>query len=58
MMPAFDKTGPSLHLMDIVSVVLIGAIWFATFRWQLGKMPLLPLHDARFEGVLEHEHGD
>ena len=36
----------------------IGAIWFATFKWQLGKMPLLPLHDTRFEGVLEHEHGD
>jgi hypothetical protein len=57
-MPAFDKAGPHLHLMDIVMVVLIGAIWFTTFKWQLGKMPLLPLHDTRFEGVLEHEHGD
>ncbi len=26
--------------------------------WQLKKLPLLPLHDPRFEGVLLHEHGD
>jgi hypothetical protein len=24
----------------------------------LKKMPMLPLHDPRFEGELQHEHGD
>ena len=33
-------------------------LWVAAFFWQLKKLPLLPLHDPRFEGVLLHEHGD
>jgi hypothetical protein len=56
--PAFDKQGPHFHLTDIFAVVGIGGIWVATFAWQLKKMPILPLHDPRFEGVLLHEHGD
>jgi hypothetical protein len=60
--PAFkqDKNevrlGPAL--LDLVFLVLIGAIWLAVYFWQLKRMPLLPLHDPRFEGVLHHEHGD
>jgi hypothetical protein len=45
-------------LLDVVFLVLIGAIWVAVYYWQLKRMPLLPRHDPRFEGVLHHEHGD
>lgn len=56
--PAFDKQGPRFHLTDLFAVAGIGGIWVAAFAWQLKKMPILPLHDPRFEGVLLHEHGD
>ena len=58
--PAYEKDGPRLGSLfwDVFYLVVIGAIWAATYFWQLGKMPLLPLHDPRFEGELQHEHGD
>ena len=60
MVPAYEKDGPHLGSLvwDIFYLVVIGIIWIATYFWQLGKMPLLPLHDPRFEGELQHEHGD
>lgn len=57
-MPAFHKNRPELNLLDLLAIVGIGGLWIAAYFWQLGKMPLLPLHDPRFEGVLQHEHGD
>jgi hypothetical protein len=58
--PAYEKDGPHLGSLvwDIFYLVVIGIIWIATYFWQLRKMPLLPLHDPRFEGELQHEHGD
>jgi hypothetical protein len=56
--PAFQKIGPHVHLLDVLGVLGIGGIWLAAFLWQLKKWPLLPLHDPRFEGVLLNEHGD
>ena len=58
--PAYEKDGPRLGSLvwDIFYLVVIGFIWIATYFWQLGKMPLLPMHDPRFEGELQHEHGD
>ncbi|MGD0425479.1 MAG: hypothetical protein ABSC10_02055 [Candidatus Acidiferrales bacterium] len=60
MVPAYEKEGPQLGALvwDIFWLAVIGALWIATYFWQLGKMPLLPLHDPRFEGELQHEHGD
>jgi hypothetical protein len=60
MVPAYEKDGPHLGSLvwDIFYLVVIGIIWIATYFWQLGKLPLLPLHDPRFEGELQHEHGD
>jgi hypothetical protein len=60
--PAFEPDKDKIRLgpmmLDLVFFVLIGAIWLAVYMWQLKRMPLLPLHDPRFEGVLHHEHGD
>jgi len=56
--PSWDKLSPHVHFIDIFAVVGIGGLWVAAFAWQLKKLPLLPLHDPRFEGVLQHEHGD
>jgi hypothetical protein len=58
--PAFqsERKSPQLHPSDFLAVIGIGGIWIGTYIWQLKKMPLLPLHDPRFEGALQHEHGD
>lgn len=56
--PAYQKSGPRPSPLDLFAVVGIGGIWLATFFSELKKWPLLPQHDPRFEGVLEHEHGD
>jgi hypothetical protein len=55
--PAY-QAGPRVHASDILAVLGIGGIWIGAFIWQVKKMPLLPLHDARFSGVMEHQHGD
>jgi hypothetical protein len=56
--PAYEKAGPQIHWLDLFALVGIGGLWLGTFLGQLKKLPLLPLHDPRFEGVLEPEHGD
>jgi hypothetical protein len=58
--PAFknERSAPQLHPADFLAVIGIGGIWVGTYIWQLKRMPLLPLHDPRFEGALQHEHGD
>jgi len=58
--PAFENEhkAPGFRLLDVFAVVGIGGLWLAAFYGQLKKLPLLPLHDPRFEGVLEHQHGD
>jgi hypothetical protein len=55
--PAYESS-PQLHLTDIFAFIGIGGLWLAFYFWQLGRMPLLPLNDPRFEGALVHEHGD
>jgi hypothetical protein len=52
--PAYQKSGPRVHWLDVFAVIGIGGVWIATFLWQLKKLPLLPVHDPRFEGALEH----
>jgi len=57
-MPSFDSDGPHLHATDFLALIGIGGLWVGTFFWQLRKWPMLPQHDPRFEGALQHEHGD
>jgi hypothetical protein len=56
--PSFQQSGPHIHLLDVFAVIGIGGVWVGVYMAQLKKMPLLPLHDPRFAGVLEHQHGD
>lgn len=56
--PAYERSAPEFRLMDVFAVIGLGGLWLAAFYGQLKKLPLLPLHDPRFEGVLEHQHGD
>lgn len=58
--PAFerDKVDFGTLILDVVFIALIGLIFVAVYSWQLKRMPLLPLHDPRFQGALHHEHGD
>ncbi len=58
-LPAFGGGNVHLTWMNVVLPFGLGAIWFAYFLWQLQRMPILPAHDPRMEGVAEHvvEHG-
>jgi hypothetical protein len=44
-MPAFPDTTIADHWMDFLTPLGIGGIWLAFFLWQLGRYPVLPLHD-------------
>jgi hypothetical protein len=57
-MPAFYPKGIQFAITDVLAFFGIGGLWLALFFWQYGRMPVLPLHDPRFEGALAHEHGD
>lgn len=56
--PAYQKEGPKIHWLDLFAVIGVGGAWLAAFFGQVKNWPLLPQHDPRFEGALEHEHGD
>jgi hypothetical protein len=50
--PAFDPARLRVHLMDWVTALGVGGIWFAVFVRQLHQRPLLPLHDPELPEVL------
>jgi hypothetical protein len=56
--PAYEVFAPRVHALDLLAIIGVGGVWIGGYLWQLKKRPLLPLHDPRFEGVLEHQHGD
>jgi len=56
--PSYEVSAPRVHALDLLAIIGVGGVWLSVFLWQLKKRPLLPLHDPRFEGVLEHQHGD
>ncbi len=56
-MPAFPGTRVWQHGLDFLTPVGVGGVWLAHFIWQLGRRPVLPLHDPnRAEDVRLHEH--
>jgi hypothetical protein len=58
-LPAFGGGNVHLTWMNVALPFGMGGIWFAYFLWQLQRMPILPAHDPRMEGVAEQavEHG-
>ena len=56
--PAYEVSAPQVHVQDVLGIIGLGGLWMGAFFWQYKKRPLLPLHDPRFEGALEHSHGD
>ena len=56
--PAYEQNAPEFHVLDVLAVIGVSGLWLAAFYAQLRKLPLLPLHDPRFEAFLEHQHGD
>jgi hypothetical protein len=58
-LPAFGGGNVHLTWMNVALPFGMGGIWFAYFLWQLQRMPILPVHDPRMEGVAEQavEHG-
>ena len=58
--PAYEKDSPQSRLAaaGYLFIAGIGIIWMSLYFREVKKMPLLPLHDPRFEGELQHEHGD
>jgi hypothetical protein len=45
-MPTFPGTGLVDHWMDFLTPVGLGGLWLAYFFWELGRRPLLPIHDS------------
>lgn len=54
--PAFETSGPRIHLLDFAAPTAIGGIWLAAFFRQLASRPLIPLHDPDFAEVFAHGH--
>ncbi len=55
--PNFHAAGISFHVLDFAAPVGIGGIWTAFFLRELGRRPLLALHDPRMELAMEAHHG-
>ncbi|TMQ35627.1 MAG: hypothetical protein E6K70_01135 [Planctomycetota bacterium] len=43
--PGIPGTRVSRHWFDLLTPLGVGGIWLAYFLWQLGRFPVLPLHD-------------
>ena len=58
-LPAFGGGDAHLTWMNLLLPFGMGGIWLAYFTWQLQRLPVLPVHDPRMEGVAQDvvEHG-
>lgn len=52
--PTFSPGQLSLRWLDLSTMLAVGGLWCATFFWQLGKRPLVPLYNPPAEEVLGH----
>jgi len=56
-LPAFpNRVTPMPVSTDVIAFLGLGAIWFATFAFQIQKAPLLPVYDQRLKEALHHSH--
>jgi hypothetical protein len=51
--PAFHPHGIAFHWLDVATPVAIGGLWLAYFVRGLKGRPLISLHDAKLEALLE-----
>ena len=51
--PAFSPAGLRIRVLDVVAPLALGGLWLWYFVHQLKQTSLLPLHDPRFEAMLE-----
>ena len=59
-MPAFQHGHAALTVswLDIVMPIALGGIWVGAYLWQLGRRPLVALHEPDMpQPALEAEHG-
>jgi hypothetical protein len=52
--PVFRPRGIGVSWMDLLAPIGLGGVWFSYFSSQLGRRPLLALHDDRVEESVEH----
>jgi hypothetical protein len=57
-LPAFPDTTIGEHWMDFLTPLGLGGIWLAYFLWQLGRYPVLPLHDLNREEAVHLRQTD
>ena len=50
--PEFHTDGIAISWMDVVLPLTVGAIWLATFVYQLRGRAILPVHDPQFDEAL------
>ena len=43
--PAFSPDHLTIGWLDVALPIAMGGLWIAYFLWQLGRRPLLPVHD-------------
>jgi hypothetical protein len=51
--PFVGAGGPTIGLVDLLTIVGLGGLWLALFGWLLGRRPLLPANDARLVPISE-----
>jgi hypothetical protein len=52
-MPVFSKQGVTPHWIDLAALAEVGGTFGLAFWWVLGRHPLAPVNDIRFETALE-----
>ena len=51
-LPNFPGTTIAEHWMDFLTPLAVGGLWLAYFLHELGRLPLLPMHDPSRESAL------
>ncbi len=54
-LPAFPSFGGWFWL-NAATVIGVGGIWLADFLWELGRYPMLPVHDPSAASALQLRH--
>lgn len=53
--PAFSDEGWMVHWLDLATLLAVGGLWTAAFRWLLARQSLLPEGDPRLAEMIEEQ---